>query len=88
MTVPNPAGERARPTSVTTKPAYGSVESFAEIIRQPYVHDDTGVYACLTGILQSVVDHDETPAERRVELVRNALAAAELVRAEIRAAGR
>jgi len=68
----------------TTRPPYGTVECFADILR-PRV----GSYIALPGCIQAIIDGPCDTAEEKVAYVRNALAAAELVQAELTAeAGR
>jgi hypothetical protein len=69
--------------TVTSPARYGTVECFANILRPAF-----GTYIALPGALKAIVDSNNYSAEEKLEHVRNALAAADLVDAEIRAAGR
>lgn len=73
----------------TKRPPFGSIESYAEMIRaEAYARTTTDVYVVVTGFITSIVDSARiarTEAEQ-AEHVRNALAAGELVRAEMRRA--
>lgn len=71
------------------RPSHGSVESFAEMIREyNFVRTCGDVYVYATGIVASVAKNPLSTDAQKVEQVRNALAAAELVRDEIRASTR
>jgi hypothetical protein len=74
-------------STVTARPAYGSVDGLAGIIRRGTPSIDL-VYSRLTGVLGALIDDGYTTDSDKVTHVRNALAAAELVVAELRAAGR
>lgn len=77
--------------TVTTQPEYGSVERFADMIRRQ-ARDHFDVNSCLIGIIDAIADPDTglglaiTDDTGRIVRVRNALAAADLVRAEMVAA--
>lgn len=68
----------------TTTDAFGSVESLAAILRPRYANVD---FIPIEGLIQGLLDSSCT-AEEKVAYVRNALTAAELVRAELEAARR
>lgn len=70
-------------STVTTKrhPRFGTVEALAEILRPKYAGVD---FIPIEGAIRGLLDVDAT-AEEKLAYIRNALAAAELVRAELEA---
>lgn len=70
--------------ATTAQPAFGTVESLAAILRPRRAYAD---WLPIEGLIQGLLDSSCT-AEEKVAYIRNALAAAELVRAELAAAGR
>lgn len=73
-------------TTVTTKPAFGSVEQIADVLRMNNP-SETLVDGRALAVIGTLISWDSA-ADVNAQYVRNALAAAELVRAEIRAADR
>jgi hypothetical protein len=67
----------------TSKPVFGAVESFADILRPKH-----GNHIALDGVMDYILNVSTDSAEQRIEWARNALAAAKLVRAELTEAGR
>lgn len=72
--------------TVTTKPAFGSVEQLAGVLRMNNPSESL-VDGRALAIVGTLIEIGETSA-KAVQYVRNALAAAEMVRAEVRAASR
>lgn len=68
--------------AITT--AFGTVESLVAILRPKYANVD---YIPIEGLIQGLLD-SSCNAEEKVAYIRNALTAAELVRAELEAARR
>lgn len=58
---------------------YGTIESFADILRPRYVGVD---YIPIEGMIQGILDSGSTDSEK-VAAIRTALAAAEVVRTEL-----
>jgi hypothetical protein len=74
---------------VTTEHAFGSLEYYADSIRQASVrsHDNNaGTYVATVGIIQALSEMTRSfTAAERLDHIRTALAAADLVRAEAHA---
>lgn len=70
--------------TVTAKPAFGSVEQLADVLRMNNPSESL-VDGRALAVIGTLIDIGGTDA---VQHVRNALAAAEMVRAELRASGR
>lgn len=73
-------------STVATTPAFGSVEQLANILRA-HNPDESRLDGRALAVMAVLVDYDSS-ADVTVQYARNLLAAAELVRAEIRAAVR
>jgi hypothetical protein len=65
--------------AAVTKPAFGTIESLAAILRPKYDKVD---YIPIEGLIQGLLD-SSCSAEEKVAYIRNALTAAELVREEL-----
>jgi hypothetical protein len=71
--------------TVTTSQEYGSIERFAEMIRDDDQLDNRATYIAFSGIARSVLGSPHSDTEKLAQ-IRNALAAADLVREELGAA--
>jgi transketolase C-terminal domain/subunit len=70
----------------TERPAYGSVDRYAQMIRDGrFVRSHTDVYTYVVGLIEVIVEGGDVNDTARIARVRNALAAAELVRGELAA---
>lgn len=72
--------------TVTTQPAYGSVEHYADMIRR-HANTQDEARAVALAVVEQTANHGGDDGERLAR-VRNVLAAVEQVLAEIQAAGR
>lgn len=71
-------------TAEETRPAYGTVEYYASLIRSNAVHHMNGIALYLIEDLANHPIHDENDAGR-LDRIRNILAAVKLVAAEVEA---
>lgn len=75
--------------TVTTKPKYGTVEYYAELVRtNAERHLDSFTLHLINDLANDPFHEHDGQDGSRLTRIRNVLAAAELVRAEQRAAGR